>query len=234
MSKVTPRASKIYKPEILECPKCKGGLKYCYTISNKVIQFTSGKVFRIKNLGYMCFSCNDKRVYFSQTAHKLSIKGYTYSAKIFCIIDHYKSLLYSREKICDILASKGIEVSDRNVANMYKRFQEIVNQDYEEITREAIDRQLYEFNEIRFSIDQIVVEGKTYVIIYDFFSGEILSIFVIDSFEDEAINRYFEMFMTDDRITYIFTIRNIIGNKLIPFIKKYVKGNTKLLPFMKF
>ena len=52
------RAVKVYKPEILECPKCNSKLKYCYTISNKVIQFTSSKAFRIKNLGYKCPNCN--------------------------------------------------------------------------------------------------------------------------------------------------------------------------------
>ena len=28
--KITPRAAKIYKPEILVCPKCNSNLKYCY------------------------------------------------------------------------------------------------------------------------------------------------------------------------------------------------------------
>ena len=65
--KVVETAVKIYKPEILACPFCNSALKYKYTISNKVVQFTSGKIFRIKNLGYGCLNCNDSNIYFSQT-----------------------------------------------------------------------------------------------------------------------------------------------------------------------
>ena len=65
--KINAKAVKVYKPEILTCPKCGNNLKYVYTISNRVVQFSSGKAFRIKNLGYKCSLCNDN-VYFSLTA----------------------------------------------------------------------------------------------------------------------------------------------------------------------
>ena len=132
--KIQPRAIKIYKPEILYCPKCKAKLKYCYTVSNKVVQFTSGKYFRIKNLGYKCPNCMD-HVYFSQTANKLSFKGYTYSAKIACTIFYYKSIHYGREKICDILTNKGIEISDRNIDILYKNFNELYTMDKDSIIK---------------------------------------------------------------------------------------------------
>ena len=69
---------KVYKPEILACPICKSKLAYCYTISNKLVYFTSGKRMRIKNLGYKCPNCEDDTVYVSQTANKLCFKGYSY------------------------------------------------------------------------------------------------------------------------------------------------------------
>ena len=78
--KVKAKAVKIYKPEIMLCPRCKNSLKYVYTVSNRVVQFSSGKIFRIKNMGYKCPNCNDN-VFFSLTALKLAFKGYTYSAK---------------------------------------------------------------------------------------------------------------------------------------------------------
>ena len=113
--KLETKVVKIYKPEILLCPKCKEKLKYTYTVSNKVVQFTSGKAVRIKNMGYLCKNCNDGNVYFSQTATKLCFKGYTYSAKTVCMIDYYKNQGLSRDAICDILTQKGFYISDRNV-----------------------------------------------------------------------------------------------------------------------
>ena len=101
------KAVKVYKPEIMVCPKCKSPIKYVYTVSNKKVQFSSGKIFRIKNMGYKCPKCNDD-VYFSLTATKLALKGHTYSAKVACMIEYYKSLGYSRDKICDILLNKFI------------------------------------------------------------------------------------------------------------------------------
>ena len=53
---------KNYKPEILQCPICKGKLVYKHAVSNKVVHFSSGKTFRIRNLGYGCSQCNDKNI----------------------------------------------------------------------------------------------------------------------------------------------------------------------------
>ena len=118
MSKVEPKSVKIYKPEIMNCSKCGSKLVYVYTLSNKVIQFSSGRVMKIKNMGYKCPSCNDGIVYMSATAHKMSFKGYTYSAKVVCMIDYEKTIKHKgREAICDFLANKNIEISDRRIIN---------------------------------------------------------------------------------------------------------------------
>ena len=136
MSKVEPKSVKVYKPEIMNCPKCGTKLVYVYTVSNKVIQFSSGRIMKIKNMGYKCPSCNDDLVYMSATAHKMSFKGCTYSAKVVCMIDELKSKHKSRDEICDILISKGLEISDRNVDILYKKLNDYINQDYDSIILE--------------------------------------------------------------------------------------------------
>ena len=40
MSKVEAKSVKVYKPEIMNCPKCGTKLVYVYTVSNKVIHFS--------------------------------------------------------------------------------------------------------------------------------------------------------------------------------------------------
>ncbi|MDE7213209.1 MAG: hypothetical protein K2N42_01355, partial [Anaeroplasmataceae bacterium] len=92
--------SRYYKPEVLVCPKCGNKLVYRHAVSNKLIYFSSGKQIHIHNLGYSCKECKDNQIYFSQTANKLALKGYTYSTKIICIIAMLKEKQLSREEIC--------------------------------------------------------------------------------------------------------------------------------------
>lgn len=231
--KIEESAVKIYKPEILICPKCNNQLQYCYTISNKVVQFTSGKFFRIKNLGYTCSNCLDKKVYFSQTANKLSFKGYTYSSKIICMIDYYKNKGIGREGICDLLANKGIEISDRNVDVIHKKFLSFYNHDYDLIIKDAYNKMLDEYNEIRIAIDLITVNEIYYIILYDYFTGEKLAIWKINDLYDgrleEIMSRYINM---NYNISVIATIRNI--NRFVPFLKSLTKEGTKFIAFSKF
>ena len=139
------KAVKIYKPELLECPKCGKKLDYAYTVSNKMIQFSSGKIFRIKNRGYKCLSCNDNNIYISQTGNKLAFKGYTYSMKVVCMIENYKSSHISRDLICDLLISKGIEISDRNIDILYKKIRSYIDIDYDKKIKEEYDKMMKEF-----------------------------------------------------------------------------------------
>ena len=168
------KAIKIYKPEVLECPKCGNKLEYAYTVSNKVIQFSSGKIFRIKNRGYKCPICKDSNVYISQTGNKLAFKGYTYSTKVVCMIENFKSSHVSRDMICDYLVSKGIEISDRNIDILYKKIRSYMELDYDNRMNEEYKKMLDEFNEIRLSIDLISVDNCYYTIIYNYFSSEII------------------------------------------------------------
>lgn len=229
-NKVSEYAVKIYKPEILICPKCKGPIKYKYTISNKVVQFTSGKVFRIKNLGYGCLNCNDGNIYFSQTANKLCFKGYTYSAKIVCMIDYYKKKHYSRERICDILASKGVDISDRNIDILYKKFNEYYNQDYDSIINLAYENMLKKFNEIRIALDFITINEKIYIILYDYFNGDKLAIWILESLKDEEIINTISKYI-NDKITIIATVRP--NTRFFSIVKK-LSSNARYISFNKF
>ncbi len=227
-------ATKIYKPEILICPICGNNLKYCYTISNKTVQFSSGKTIRIKNLGYKCPRCNDD-VFFSQTANKLAFKGYTYSAKTVCIIDYEKTVnKKGREAICDFLANKNIEISDRNVDIIYKRFKEIIERNHDEIIKEAFSNMMNKYNEIRICLDLISVNEKSYVIMYDFFTGNIIGLWRFNGVEDEALKdtlaKYIE---NNDDISTIFSVRGYVS-KFVPIIKSMISKKTKVYAFLKF
>lgn len=232
--KVEEFAVKIYKPEILTCPICNSNLKYKYTISNKVVQFTSGKIFRIKNLGYGCISCNDSNIYFSQTANKLCFKGYTYSAKVVCMIAYYKSKHLGREGICDILASKGIEISDRNIDILYSKYKNIYNQDYDTIIKKAYENMMKKYNEIRISVDLITIENIYYVVLYDFFTSDKLAIWTFDEMSFEALESTFSKYINENlKISIIASIRNTKDNKFIPILKR-LSPKSKFIAFTKF
>lgn len=225
-------ATKIYKPELLTCPKCNSNLKYVYAISNKVVNFSSGKQIRIKNLGYKCPLCNDV-VYFSQTANKLAIKGYKYSAKVMCNIDYLKNKHKSREVICDILNSKGIDISDRNVDILYNKFKDYLHISHEKIF-EAYKIMLNNFNEIRLSIDLITINEIVYIIFYDFFTGDVLSIFKFNGLTDPILIETLSKYLNKDlKITVIFSVRSHVS-KFVSILKELVSGDVKFYSFLKF
>lgn len=234
MKEVQFNATKIYKPEILTCPICNSPLKYCYTISNKVVQFSSGKTIRIKNLGYKCPSCNDI-VFFSQTANKLAFKGYTYSAKTVCIIDYEKTVNHKgREAICDFLANKNIEISDRNIDIIHKKFNEIYNQDYDRRIKEAYANMMNKFNEIRISVDLITVNEICYIILYDFFTGDIIGLWKFNGMDDPSLKEILSRYINENyNITTIFTVRGYVS-KLVPLIKALMPKKAKVYSFLKF
>ena len=231
--KLIRKSVKIYKPEILVCPFCGSKMKYKYTVSNKVLQFSSGKVIRIKNLGYGCMKCNDGRTYFSQAANKLAFKGYTYSAKIVCMIAYYKSKHMGRETICDILSSKGVEISDRNVDILYNKFLETYESDYDKTIKEAYKKMIDEYKQIRISIDLITINEKIYVILYDFFTSLRLAIWQFNTLDDENLDKVLKKYISPDLpITVIASIRNI--NKFVPMLKKLAPKNCRFLAYAKF
>ena len=232
MSKLTERSCKSYKPEVMCCPKCKTKLIYKHAISNKVIQFSSGRFIRIKNLGYACPCCKDGVIYFSQTANKLAFKGSTYSAKTCCMIDYYKKCGLGREEICDVLTSKGLIISNRNVDIIYNKFLEVFNQDYDSIIKNAYKNMMDIYNEIRISVDLITVNDICYVILYDYFTSDKLAIWRFNSIDDENVEKMLDKYLSNYKITYVVTIRNV--SKFYSMVKKYLPPYTKVLSFEKF
>ena len=233
MSKVEAKSVKVYKPEIMNCSKCGTKLVYVYTLSNKVIQFSSGRIMKIKNMGYKCPSCNDGIVYMSATAHKMSFKGCTYSVKVVCMIDDLKSKHKSRDEICDTLISKGLEISDRNVDILYKKINEYINQDYDSIIKESYKNQMDSFGEIRLCVDLITINNTYYIILYNYFKGDILALWKTNSIDEENVKNILGKYINDQyNITHVVTVRPVVNFHQI--IKTLVPSKCKMLSFAKF
>ena len=198
---------KVYKPEILSCPICNSKLTYCYTVSNKLVYFTSGKRMRIKNLGYKCENCANQ-TYVSQTANKLCFKGYSYSVKLVATIALMKEQGYSRDNICDFLYNKGIEISDRNIGNLCIKFKEFCMLDFKANVKEAYKKMIDKFGQIRLSIDMVKVFDEYIVFVYDYFSTDLLGVKRIKETETEELSLFLSSFLNPEiNITVISTIR---------------------------
>ena len=224
---------KVYKPEILTCPICGSKLAYCYTVSNKLVYFTSGKRMRIKNLGYKCNSCDDDTTYVSQTANKLCFKGYSYSVKVVATIALMKEEGRSRDYICDYLYNKGIEISDRNIGNLCLKFNELLNQDYMSNINDAYSRMLEKYNQIRLSIDFIKVMDEIIVVVYDYFTTKILALKRFKENKEENVRNFFNEFINKDmQLSVVSTIRK--DQTYHPILRELCPKNTKFIPYIKF
>ena len=139
-----------------------------------------------------------------------------------------------REAICDFLANKNIEISDRNVDIIYKRFKEIIERNHDKIIKEAFSNMMNKYNEIRICLDLISVNEKSYVIMYDFFTGNIIGLWRFNGVEDEALKdtlaKYIE---NNDDISTIFSVRGYVS-KFVPIIKSMISKKTKVYAFLKF
>lgn len=224
------KISKNYKPEILLCPICGSKLSYRHTVSDKLVYFSNGKRLRIKNLGYGCPRCNN-HIYSSQTANKFSFKGYTYSAKIVCMIASFKERHYTRDMICDYFFSKNIEISDRNIDNLYRKYLELYHLDDKKTIPMAFDTMLSTYKQIRLAVDLITVENEKYLILYDYFTGDVLTLKMFLSFIDmeDFLKQYINPSLN---ISVILTIRK--DSVFVPMLKKLCPSQTKFMAFNKF
>lgn len=224
---------KNYKPEILYCPICNNRLTYRYSVSNKLIQFTSGKKMRIRNLGYSCLKCQNPTIYFSQTANKFTLRNYTYSIKIICTIAKLKEKKMSREEICDYFYSKNIEISDRNVDNLYKAFLKLMAIDEKITFPKAFEEMLSKYHQIRLSIDLVTVNESAFVIVYDYFTGLPLAFKCFNTILDPNLELFLSSFLSKDKnITVIASIRK--DDIFIPLLKRFCPNNTRFIAFNKF
>lgn len=228
--------TRVYKPEIDNCPLCNTRLKYRYTVSNKVIQFSDGKKYRIKNLGYGCPNSNCTHpniIYTSQTASKLCFKGYTYSAKVLASILYYKSIHKSREEICSILSLDGIDMSDRNVDAIYEKLDPYLLADYKKNIQIEYDYMLKEFGQIMISIDSInLVDGVRYISIRNFFSSNLIGCHFVKYNEPNSYDILDDYLNKDLNISLVVTVRPMW--QIYKEIKNRVNEKTEIISFLKY
>lgn len=222
---------KNYKPEFLVCPKCGEKLKYIYSTSAKTITFTMGKKMYIKNLGYICPCCQD-HIYVSQTATKFALPNIHYSSKICFMIYYYKLLGYSREKICDTLMYNNIQISDRNIDNLFNKLDILIKTNYTNLIKYEYETSLEEFKQIRLSIDLISYNKKRLIVIRNQFTNVIIGCYYFNSIEDPKIKEILSLYINKDLpITNIITIRK--DDVFIPLLKSLAPNKTKFNSFLK-
>ena len=200
-----------YKPEISVCPLCNTKLEYKYTVSNKVIQFSTGVKYRIKNLGYTCPNelCKANGVIFtSQTATKFCLKGYTYSSKVIGYITILKMEGVSRDKICAKLSMMGIDISDRNIDNIAEREVANLNLDYKKNIQVEYDYMYSRFHNVRISIDSLTVIGKRIVAVRDQYYNHLIGFHLLDENDFDTLKPILHDYLDDPRVKSIITVRD--------------------------
>lgn len=203
--------TKIYKPEFTVCPLCGSKLKYRYTVSNKVIQFSTGDYSRVKNLGYSCRNddCIDNSViYTSQTASKLCVKGYTYSAKVLALIYILKMKHKSRDEICDYLAYFGIDISDRNIDIIHDKYQKMLDTDYKKNIELEYEYMMRHFGQIRISIDSIAVEEYRVLSVRDSFNNHQIGLHIFKLCDEDNLKNVLGEYVSNPNIKSIATVRS--------------------------
>lgn len=231
MSKIVPIGTKIYKPEDLNCPFCKSKMVYKHTVSNKVIQFTSSKKIRIRNLGYGCLKCNNKYIYFSQTAAKMCFKGYTYSTKTICTILFNKAIGKNRDEIAKLLSGMDILISERNIDNIYHRFEVYFKEPFSRI-EEEYRSMLATYGQIRLSMDTTAIDKYQFICVRNYFTADVIGFHMVELDKQEVIINIVKRYLDSYEITCIATIR-----RHFPFYKllsSLVGKNVKLIEFAKF
>ena len=183
-------------------------------------------------MGYKCPKCNDE-VYFSLTALKLAFKGHTYSGKVACMIEYYRSLGYTRDKICDLLAESDIEISDRNVDILYNKVKSYMEMNYDLAILNDYKYMQDKFKEIRICLDLITVDKSYYIIMYGYFTGNIIGFWKVDSVDDDFVKELIRKYTNKDyNITTIITIRPQF--KFYGIIKENIPSGIKMMSFSKF
>ena len=93
---------------------------------------------------------------------------------------------------------------------------------------------LNNFNEIRLSIDLITINEIVYIIFYDFFTGDVLSIFKFNGLTDPILIETLSKYLNKDlKITVIFSVRSHVS-KLVSILKELVSSDVKFYSFLKF
>lgn len=225
--------AKTYKPEISVCPLCGSKLKYRYTVSDKVIQFSHGETIRIKNLGYSCKNINcihPDYIYVSQTARKMCFKGYTYSSKIIFMVLWYKSMHKSRDEIADMLADNGIEISDRNIDILNEKLSPFLNMDYKTNIMCEYESMQRECDGIYLSIDMLSLSDEyRAIVVRNFFTSNEIGCHIVRIDDYSILDDYLNPNLN---IKLVITIRPIF--KAYHEIEKRLPKQTKIISYDKF
>ena len=134
----------------------------------------------------------------------------------------------SRDLICDQLASKGVEISDRNVDIISNKVKEFVNMDYEKNINNSYILQKEKYGEVRFSVDKVTVDDLAFYILYDFYSGDLLALWICKDIEEAKT--YFKKYLTDE-VKMIITVRPMFDTYQI--LKK-ICPKAKMCSYAKF
>ena len=90
---------------------------------------------------------------------------------------------------------------------------DVYNQDYEEIIKKNYQEMLDEFYEIRLSIDLITIENEYFIILYNYFKGNIMAIFDIDSLDDSILNEKLGKYLNNPNIEELSDILLVVNIK---------------------
>ncbi len=224
-----------YKPEITNCPCCGTKLEYKYTVSNKVIQFSQGARFRIKNLGYACPNelCRASDVIFtSQTAAKFCLKGYTYSSKVIGYITILKMAGVSRDKICARLSLLGIDISDRNIDNIAEREIKNFDLDYKNQIKIEYDYMYTHYGQVRISIDSLCVLKKRIVAVRNAFSNHLIGFHLLDEDDYDSLKPILHEYVDDERVKSIVTVRK--NTNFYKALSECLNRDIEILHYLKF
>ena len=149
------------------------------------------------------------------------------------MIDYYKNLHLSREKISTLLEDKGIILSDRNVDIMYKKFQELYNMDKEGNIDRAYKDMMDKYGFINLSIDFITVCDTYYIIFYNFFTGEMLGIFKFTDLNGPELRGLLTKHINEDyNIKVIITAG--VRSKFRALLREVAPATVRLKSYVKF
>ena len=81
-----------YRPEETACPRCGRDLKRCYPLWRKYVVFLDGR-YLVVSMGYRCPDpkcAGHKRVYASQAAQRLTVRGSSFALEVIVQIGHWR------------------------------------------------------------------------------------------------------------------------------------------------
>ena len=117
-----------FRPELTECPRCGARLRRSHNAWRKGIQTLRGNVLAT-SVAYACANpgCPKPAVYRSAEAEALSVKHRTYGADVVVGVGHQRH--YEHRGVPEIagdLRNRGLEISEREVYELSRVFEELL------------------------------------------------------------------------------------------------------------